>query len=43
MQRKPHVRLMRVLVQMVNTVGVEQRRAALESVHFVAFAKKQFG
>jgi hypothetical protein len=34
---------MRVLVEVVDAVGVEQRRTALDTVDFVAFAQQQFG
>ena len=34
---------MRVLVQVVNAVGVEQRGAPLDAVHFVALAQQKFG
>jgi hypothetical protein len=34
---------MRVLVQMIDPVGVEQAGAALDAVHFVALRQQQFG
>ena len=34
---------MRILVQVVDAVGIEQRSAALDAVHLVAFFQQQFG
>ena len=34
---------MRILVEMVDAVGVEQRAAALDTVDFVAFLQQEFG
>ena len=42
MQREALVVHMRVLVQVVNPVGVEQRGAAFDAVHCVAFVQQQF-
>ncbi len=33
----------RVLVEVVDAVGVERRGAALDAVHFVAFGQQEFG
>ena len=35
--------LVRILVQVVDAVGVEQRGAALDAVDFVALAQQEFG
>ena len=42
-QVQPGARDVRVLVEVVDAVGVEQRRAALDAVHLVALAHQQFG
>jgi len=43
MQDEFAVGLMRVLVEMIDAIGVEQRGAALDAVDFVAFAQQEFG
>ena len=43
MQDEAAVRFVRVLVQVVDAVGVEQRRAALDAVDLVAFAEQKLG
>ena len=35
--------LVRILVQVVDALGVEQRRAALDAVHHVALAEQELG
>ena len=35
--------LVRILVEVVDAVGVEQRGAAFDAMHFVAFAQQEFG
>ena len=42
MQDQAPVRLVRILVQVVDAIGVEQRRAALDAVHLVAFVEQKF-
>ena len=34
---------MRILIQMIDTVGIEQRTAALDAVHVVALVEQEFG
>ena len=43
MQLEPDVLVVRILIQVVNPVGVEQGGPALDTVHFVAFGQQQFG
>ena len=40
---EPKVFFVRVLVQVINAVGVQQRRASLDTMHFIAFLKQKFG
>ena len=40
MQPQPNVGLVRVLIQMVDSVGVELRCTALDAVHLVSFLKE---
>ncbi len=35
--------LMRVVIEMVDAIGVEQRRAALDAVHRIALGQQEFG
>ena len=42
MQNEPAVFLVRVLVQMVDTVGIEQRGAPLDAVDFVTLVEQEF-
>ena len=42
-QEQAHVALVRILVQVVDAVGVEDRGAALDAVHLVALAQQQLG
>jgi hypothetical protein len=42
-QADAQILLVRVLVQMVYTVRVEERRAALDSVHLVSLLEEEFG
>ena len=35
--------LVRILIQMIDAVGVEQRGPALDAVHFVALAEQKLG
>jgi hypothetical protein len=32
-----------VLVQMVNAIGIQQRRAAFDAMHFITFFQKELG
>ena len=41
MQNEAPVRDVRILVEMINAVGVQQRGAALNAMHFIAFAKQE--
>lgn len=41
-QNQPQVRLVRVLIEMIDTIGVEQRAAAFDAVHFIAFCHQEF-
>ncbi len=43
MQDQAAVRFVRVLVEMIDAVGVEQRRTALDAVHFVTLAEQKLG
>ena len=43
MQDQSRIRLVRILVEMVDTVRVEQRRPALDAVNFITLVKEQFG
>jgi hypothetical protein len=40
---QPHVHraLMRILIQVIDSIGIEGRRPALDAVHLVAFAEQQ--
>ena len=38
-----YIGLVRILVEVVNTVGIEQRTAAFDTVHAVAFLEKELG
>lgn len=42
MKYEPEVRGVRVLIEVIGAVGVEQRRAALDAVYLVALFQKQF-
>ncbi len=42
-QEEPHIRLVRIVVQMIDAVGVERRRAALDAVDDVALLQQKFG
>jgi hypothetical protein len=33
----------RVLVEVIDMVGIKERRAPLDAVHLIAFVQKQFG
>ena len=35
--------LVRVLIKVVDTVGIKQRRAPLDTVDFIAFFEQEFG
>jgi hypothetical protein len=41
-QEEPHYFLVRILIEMVNPVGVEKRRAPLEAMHLVTLFQKEF-
>ena len=43
MQLEPHVLLVRILVQMIDAIGIEGRGAALDAMHRVALRQQQFG
>ena len=43
MQNELAIRFMGILIQVVNPVGIEKRRAALDAMDFIAFFKQQFG
>ena len=43
MQDEPALGHVRVLVEMVDARGVEERRAALQTVHHVALPEQQLG
>jgi len=43
MQNQPPVGFVRILVEVIDAIGVEQRRAALDAVHLVAFLEQKFG
>jgi hypothetical protein len=43
MQYEAAAGLMRVLIQMVDTIGIEQRGTALDAVDLVALVEQQFG
>jgi hypothetical protein len=42
-QLERHLGLVRVAVQVVDAVGVEERRAALDAVHLVALVEQELG
>lgn len=42
-QQQPPVRGVRVLVDVVDALGVEARRASHQPVHFIALTQQQFG
>ena len=42
MQLQPDVFLVRILIQVINPVGIEKGRPALDTVHFIAFFQQQF-
>ena len=33
----------RVLIEMINAIGIEQRGPAFDAVHFISFFQKKFG
>ena len=41
-QLEPHVVLVRVAIQVVNAIRIEERRTALDAVHFIALLKQEF-
>jgi hypothetical protein len=41
-QKKLRVWRVRIFVNMVNTVGIEQRRPALDAMNLVAFGEEKF-
>ena len=43
MKLQPHVRLVRILIQMIDAIGIEGGRAALDAVDVVALREQQFG
>jgi len=43
MEREVDTGQVRVVVEMVDAVGVEKARAAQETVHLIAFAEQEFG
>jgi hypothetical protein len=43
MQQKIDVGLMRVMIQMINTVGIDQGRSPLHAVHDIILRQKQLG
>ena len=40
-QEEPAIRRLRVLIEMIDTLGVELRTAALDAVHFVALFEQE--
>ena len=38
-----HIRLMRVLIEMIDAVGIDERGAALDAVNDIALAEQEFG
>jgi hypothetical protein len=43
MQYKPLINFMGILVQMINTGGIEQRRTPFDAMYLVPFVKEDFG
>ena len=43
MQFEPHVFLMRILIQMIDAIGIERGGAALDAVNRVALGQQKFG
>ena len=43
MQGKTPVYHMRILVQVIDAVGIEQRRAALDTMNFIALVEQELG
>ena len=41
MQNKTTALLVRILIQMIDTIGIEQRRASFDTVNFVAFFEQE--
>lgn len=42
MQGQVTIENLRVLIEMVNAIDVEQRYAALDAVHYIALAEQEF-
>ncbi len=42
MQLETHISFVRILVQMIDTIGIEGGGAALDAVHGISFAKQEF-
>ena len=43
MQEKANAGLMRVMIQMIDTIGVDQRRPPLHAMHDIVFGKEKLG
>jgi hypothetical protein len=42
-QRHAHTVLVRITIEMIDALGVEQRGTTFDAVHVVAFSQQQFG
>jgi hypothetical protein len=42
MQPQADIGFVRILVKMIDPIGIEQRGATLDAMHLVAFGKQQF-
>jgi hypothetical protein len=43
MQHEPNIMFVRIVIKMINALGIEGRGAALDAVDQVAFAEEQLG
>jgi len=43
MHEEIDVRFVRIMVQMIDAIGVDERRAPLHPVHYIIFRQEKFG
>lgn len=43
MQNKPAIGFVRILIEMIDTVGIKQRGVPLDTVYGITFGEQQFG